>query len=133
MRISDPAPSSHGATHIHILVVEDNDGVRDVIAAALEAHGYRVSVCASGAAMRDLLNTGVSVDAVVLDSLLPGEAGPSLALHLKALRLPIVMISGNHDARPFAEEHALQLLGKPFRSAELVTALDKAIAAARQL
>jgi two-component system, OmpR family, response regulator len=112
----------------HILVVDDNGDVRDVIAAMLEEIGHRVSLVEGGAMMRDFLKNADSADAVVLDSLMPGEASASLALHVKDLHLPLVMISGSHDAMLFAEEHGLQLLRKPFRSHELVDAIDMAIA-----
>jgi DNA-binding response OmpR family regulator len=111
----------------HILLVEDYDPVRQLAAAVLEDHGYRVSTVPGGALMRDFLRTGAPVDAIVLDAITPGENGASLALHAKDLRLPVVMISGSDDIISFAAEHGLQLLRKPFRAEELYTALDKAI------
>jgi DNA-binding NtrC family response regulator len=111
----------------HILLVEDYDPVRELTAAVLEDHGYRVSTVPGGALMRDFLRTGARVDAIVLDAITPGEKGASLALHAKDLRLPVVMISGSDDIISFAAEHGLQLLRKPFRAEELYTALDKAI------
>jgi hypothetical protein len=54
-------------------------------------------------------------DAIVLDSIMPGEPSEKLALHVKALRLPVVMISGSMESMIFADEHGPQLLEKPFR------------------
>ena len=67
----------------HILVVDDNGDVRDVIVASLQTRDFRVSSAPSGSVMRDFLETGDTVDCVILDVLMPGEASASLALHLK--------------------------------------------------
>ena len=56
-----------------------------------------------------------------------GEASASLALHAKEMKIPVVMISGSHDAMKFAEDHGLQLLRKPFRMVELIQAVEDAI------
>ena len=45
--------------------------------------------------MRDFLETGDTVDCVILDALVPGEVSASLALHLKKNGIPVVMISGS--------------------------------------
>jgi len=112
----------------HILVVDDEDGVRDVLAAMLQEHGFRTTAANSGIAMREVLaGDGLPVDAVVLDCLMPGELGPDLALHARSLRLPVVMISGSPDAMEFADENGLQLLAKPFHFDDLVAAIEKAL------
>ena len=112
----------------HILVVEDNADVRDVIVGILENYNFRVSSAADGFSMRDFLQTGDPVDCVVLDALMPGEANISLALHLKEVGLPVVVISGSHDAMERAEECSLQLLRKPFHAQELYDAVNAALA-----
>jgi two-component system, OmpR family, response regulator len=111
----------------HILVVDDNGDVRDVIVAILESHNFRVSCAASGSLMRDFLQTADPVDCVVLDALMPGEGNISLVLHLKELRLPVVVISGSHDAMERAQEYNLQLLRKPFHAQELYDAVNTAL------
>jgi len=67
----------------HILVVDDNGDVREVIVDILQEQNYRVSTASSGSVMRDFLATGDAVDCVILDALMSGEASASLALHLK--------------------------------------------------
>ena len=115
----------------HILIIDDNNDVREVIAELLQAQGYRVSVATGGADMREALKRDDPVDAVVLDSLMPGERSASLARHLKELDLPVVMISGSHDAMEIADLHGLQLLRKPFRSQDLCDALETALASGK--
>jgi CheY-like chemotaxis protein len=75
----------------HILVVDDNDDVRDVIADTLREYDYRVTAASDGSAMRDFLQTGDTVDCVVLDALMPGEASLSLMLHLKERNIPVIL------------------------------------------
>jgi DNA-binding response OmpR family regulator len=77
--------------------------------------------------MRDFLRTHDRVNAIVLDAVMPGEKGASLARHAKDSGLPVVMISGSPEIISFAAEHGLQLLRKPFRAEELYAALDEAL------
>ena len=111
----------------HILVVDDNGDVRDVIVAVLEKHSFRVSSAASGSLMRDFLQTTHPVDCVILDALMPGEAWISLVHRLKEVGLAVVVISGSQDAMERAEENNLQLLRKPFRAQELYDAVNTAL------
>ena len=108
----------------HILVVDDDGYVRNVLVAMLEESGFLATPADCGGAMRDILaRPGTAIDAVVLDSMMPGESGAELALHAKKQHLPVVMISGSPEAMKFAAENGLQLLEKPFRSAELLSAI----------
>lgn len=110
----------------HILVVDDDDAVREVIVAILNEFKYRVSSASSGAQMRDFLATGNPVDCVILDALMPGEQSSSLALHLQSLGLRVVVVSGSPEAIKLAEENGLQFLQKPFRAQELHGAIKTA-------
>ena len=78
--------------------------------------------------MRDFLETGDTVDCVILDALMPGEPSASSALHLKEHGIPVVMISGSLDAMKDAADNGLQLLRKPFRLQELYSAVNMALA-----
>src|SRR3984893_18252696 len=110
----------------HILVVDDDGDVRDVIVAIPEENNFRVSPAASGSLMRDFLQTADPADCVV-DALMPGEASISLVLHLKKVGLPVVVISGSPDAMEHAAENNLQLLRKPFHAQELYDAVNTAL------
>jgi two-component system, OmpR family, response regulator len=113
----------------HILVVDDNADVRDVIVDTLQEHNFSVTAVSSGSMMRDFLETGDTVDCVILDALMPGEVSASLALHLKKHGIPVVMISGSLDPMKDAADNGLQLqlLRKPFRSQELCSAVNMAL------
>jgi two-component system OmpR family response regulator len=112
----------------HILVVDDDGDVRNVIADVLRHYHYRVSSVSGGASMRDFVTAGDPVDCVILDALMPGEANISLVLHLKDVGIPVVVISGSPDAMERAEEYNLQLLRKPFHTQELYDAVNTALA-----
>lgn len=111
----------------HILVVEGDSGTRDTIVAMLEDRGYRASPADGGVSMRQVL-INERIDAVVMAASLRGETSASLAAHVKSLRLPVVMISGNDAMMVYAADHGLQLLHKPFRIQELCDALEEALA-----
>jgi two-component system OmpR family response regulator len=72
--------NDHMSATEHILVVDDNGDVRDVIVEILREYGYRVSWAVDGASMREFLQGGDPVDGIILDALMPGEAGTALAL-----------------------------------------------------
>jgi DNA-binding NtrC family response regulator len=113
----------------HILVVDDDGDVRNVIIDMLVDNGFVATAAQGGVAMREVLaSDGIPFDAVILDARMRGEASGALALHAKGLQIPVVMISGSRDAMKFAEDHALQLLRKPFHVAELMRAVEDAIA-----
>ncbi|MBT6431086.1 MAG: response regulator, partial [Rhodospirillaceae bacterium] len=56
----------------HILVVDDDREIRDLLARFLRKHGYRVDSAADGREMWRLFETG-RFDLIVLDLMLPGE------------------------------------------------------------
>ena len=114
---------------LHILVVDDDADVLAVLVQMLRASGFIVTAADTGIAMREILADKVllPIDAVVLDSAMPGEPSAQLALNAKNLRLPLVMISGSPEAMNFAEENHFQLLHKPFRMADLVGAIGAAM------
>src|SRR5690349_11548303 len=106
---------------LHILIVEDDPDVAGTIAGLLDDE-FRVTVAADGASMRDFLK-GDWVDAAIIDVLLPGERGGSLAEFAKSLGIAVVMCSGDLKVIDFAAEHHLQLLRKPFLRRELLAAV----------
>jgi two-component system OmpR family response regulator len=113
----------------HVLVVDDNGDVRDVMMGMLQQSGFVATAATGGVAMRDILTADASpIDVIVLDALMPGEPSAALALHAKALRIPLVMISGSPETMKFAADNGLQLLRKPFHMAEFIEAVETAIA-----
>lgn len=107
----------------HILVVDDDPGLRDLLLEYLFGQGFRVGAVADGKAMDAYLAEN-AVDLVILDLMLPGEDGLTLARKLRAsTRLPIVMLSARGediDRIIGLEVGADDYLPKPFNPRELL-------------
>ncbi len=77
----------------HILVVDDDPGIRDLVAEFLGRHGYEVETAADGKAMEQALARR-RPDLVVLDVMLPGEDGLAICRRLSRRDGPaIIMLS----------------------------------------
>ena len=77
----------------HILVVDDDPGIRDVVSDFLTRHGYEVETAADGKSMERALANG-RPDLVVLDVMLPGEDGLSICRRLARPGGPgVIMLS----------------------------------------
>lgn len=91
----------------HILVVEDEAIVAEVVQLILVDSGYQVTLVGDAESAWTTLREGTAVDLVLLDRGLPGMDGLTLLKHLKAdaaLRhLPVVLQTGLDDARSISE------------------------------
>ena len=109
-----------------ILVVDDDPALRDLLAEYLDANGFAVEAVGDGAAMRRALGCGMP-DAIVLDLMLPGEDGLSLARDLRTYSaVPILMLSARGeeiDRVVGLEVGADDYLTKPFGPRELLARL----------
>ena len=107
----------------HILVVDDDREIRDLLARFLRRHGYRVEAVADGRQMFAALGAG-RFDLIVLDLMLPGEDGLSLCRRVRAdSSLPIIMLTAvgeDTDRIVGLEVGADDYLGKPFNPRELL-------------
>ncbi|HEU0223382.1 MAG TPA: response regulator [Paracoccaceae bacterium] len=81
----------------HILVVDDDRRICDMLVRYFTGEGYRVSVAADGAAMRAILERE-PIDLVLLDLVLPGDDGLVLAHEIRARSdIGIIMLTGRGD------------------------------------
>jgi two-component system OmpR family response regulator len=110
-------------TSPHILVVDDDREIRDLVAKFLTRHGCRVTAVADGKEMRRAL-ADRRIDLVVLDLMLPGEDGLSLCRRLRAESdLPVIMLTAMRediDRIIGLELGADDYLPKPFNPRELL-------------
>jgi two-component system phosphate regulon response regulator OmpR len=106
----------------HLLVVDDDRRIRDLLSRFLAGEGYRVTTADNAKDARAKL-TGLSFDLLILDVMMPGETGFDLA---KAIRgtssVPILMLTARDGAESRIE--GLQIgaddyLSKPFEPREL--------------
>ena len=116
-------PSKPAQPSPHLLIVDDDREIRDLLARFLKKHEYRVDTAADGQAMARLLENG-RYDLVVLDLMLPGEDGLSLCRRLRATSdLPIIMLTAigeETDRIVGLEMGADDYLAKPFNPRELL-------------
>ncbi|BCS33119.2 hypothetical protein TBR22_A23460 [Luteitalea sp. TBR-22] len=114
-----------------VIVVDDDDSLRDAMRRLLEAAGFTPMAYPCGEA---LIAEGVTPEAacVVTDLKLPGMTGLDLLARLKTLRpgLPVVLITAHDD--PATREHALQhgasaYIAKPFRGTALLQVITSVL------
>lgn len=107
----------------HLLVVDDDPELRDLLARYLGEQGFQVSAVADGSAMDKLLEHKLP-DLVILDLMLPGEDGLSIARRLRAqYQFPIIILSARGeevDRIVGLEVGADDYLPKPFNPRELL-------------
>ncbi len=107
----------------HVLAVDDDALIRQLVADYLGQNGFRVTTVADGAAMRSVLELEV-VDLLVLDLKLQAEDGMSLARRLRdESAIPIVMLTGRNEEADRVmglELGADDYLTKPFSPRELL-------------
>jgi two-component system OmpR family response regulator len=107
----------------HILVVDDQKEICDVVQEYLTGEGYRVSTASDGSGMRRVLGQS-HVDLVILDLMLPGEDGLTLARSLRdESGIGIIILTGRGetvDRIIGLEMGADDYLPKPFHLRELL-------------
>jgi CheY-like chemotaxis protein len=135
-----PAPGNAAgalpaSTLRRILVVEDDQHVRDLVVEVLDGLGYSAIPTESGVTALHLLASGLQVDLVLSDVLMPdGMSGFQLAAEIRR-RLPglaIVLTSGMTGTFEIAADAMpnLPLLRKPYRCEELAQAIATALSGA---
>lgn len=115
----------------HLLVVDDDDRIRELLQAYLARAGFRVTTAPGAAQARRLMGM-LTFDLAVLDVMMPGEDGFSLVRWLRgeggaAARTPVLMLT----ARGLAEDRieglklgADDYLSKPFEPEELLLRIE---------
>jgi CheY-like chemotaxis protein len=120
-----------GAAKPSVLVVEDNDDVRELAEQVLGMEGYAVQSAASGEQAMDLLRKGAAVDLLFTDVIMPGGMnGLELVEQARALRpgLPVLVTTGYMDELPEGGcGGGLRILAKPYRQEELLARVKKGL------
>ncbi len=107
----------------HVLVVDDDREIRELLARFLVKHGLRVTTAADGVEMRAAL-ADWRIDLVVLDIMMPGEDGLTLCRQLRAeSSMPVIMLTAmgeDVDRIVGLEMGADDYVAKPFNPRELL-------------
>ena len=117
--MSDPAP--------HLLIVDDDERIRELLRKFLMRHGFLVSAARDAAHARRVL-AGLEFDLIVMDVMMPGEDGVSLTRDLRAtLATPILLLTAKgetSDRIAGLEAGADDYLAKPFEPRELLLRIN---------
>lgn len=119
----------------HILVVDDDREIRDLLGRFLTRHGYRITAVGDGKEMWRALE-GWNFDLVVLDLMLPGDDGLTLCRNLRAKsQIPVIMLTvmGDETDRIVGlEMGADDYIAKPFGPRELLARMKAVLRRAQR-
>lgn len=114
-------------TRTKVLVVEDDEMVRDYAQLVLSALGYEPLIAGDGLAALTALDENHDIGLLLTDIGLPGMSGPALAAEARRRRpgLPVLFASGSVDSSGQAERipEGEAVLAKPYRKSELAEKL----------
>lgn len=106
----------------HLLVVDDDRRIRDLLSRFLASEGYRVTTADNSAEARAKLS-GLSFDLLILDVMMPGESGFELAKSLRqSSSVPILILTARHETEMRIEGLEIgadDYVAKPFEPREL--------------
>ena len=128
-RAKDPTQLSHGAT---VLVVEDEDPLREAVAKLLRKSGFEVLEAANGTAAIDLLRAnGTGIDIILLDMTMPGPSSYEVVAEAAQTRHDVkVILTSAYTEELAANMWSPQIRGflrKPFRHEDLVETLGSVL------
>ena len=119
--MSEPTPLKDDAPHL--LVVDDDRRIRELLQKFLSGKGFRVTAAADADEARRKLE-GIEFDLLVLDVMMPGENGISLTRSLREVReIPVILLTALAEAESRIsglEAGADDYLPKPFDPRELL-------------
>jgi two-component system OmpR family response regulator len=122
----------------HILIVDDDREIRELVSSYLKKNGLRVTVAPDGRHMRTFLATD-SADLIVLDVMMPGDDGLVLCRELRSGKhkaIPILMLTARNDETDRIvglELGADDYLVKPFSARELLARIKAVLRRTRML
>lgn len=116
----------------HVLVVDDDDRIRDLVARYLQEHGFFVSVAENAAEAKEILKIG-EFDALVVDVMMPGQTGMEFTQDIREQGvfgqrdIPVLLLTAMGEVEDKIEgltSGADDYLTKPFDPRELVLRLQ---------
>jgi DNA-binding NtrC family response regulator len=118
-------------THASILVIDDEEIIREALETLLAGEGYRVSTAATGQEGIDAAGSGL-FDAVLLDLMLPDKNGIEVLEEIRRVddELPVIMVTAYgtiEGAVAATKQGAFYYFTKPFKNDEVLAVLRNAI------
>ena len=117
---------------MRILIVDDEEVLRDVLDAVLRREGFEVVMAASGEEALSILDSDENIDLMILDIMLPGISGIDTlrSVRISSPNLPVIVITAfsSIDGAIEAMKHgAFHYIPKPFKNEEVVLTVTKAL------
>src|SRR3954466_13063021 len=117
---------------MRILIVDDEEVLRDVLETVLRREGFDVLLASSGEEALNVLDGSEEVDLVILDIMLPGISGIATlrSIRVSTPPLPVIIITpfSSIDGAIEAMKHgAFHYIPKPFKNEEVVLTVNKAL------
>jgi DNA-binding response OmpR family regulator len=114
-----------------VMIVEDDDMIREMMDIILSQAGYRVTSVGSGESALDLLRR-IKIDLVLLDIHMPQMSGLDVLMAMARIgrNTPVLMVTANRQAETVAEAMRLGCIGymaKPFAPADLLGRVTRAL------
>jgi DNA-binding NtrC family response regulator len=124
------------AAQERVLLVEDDDSFRRALAEVLASEGYAISTAPDAAEALEILQQE-TIDAVVTDLRMPGMKGNQLLTEIRAIwpEIPVIAITAFgsvQSAMELVRAGAADYLTKPFRTRDLVSALQRVLETTRE-
>ena len=121
---------------IHILVVDDDDRIRDLIKQYLNDNNFMVSSAISSADAKTKLSQ-FRFDLIVLDVMMPGQSGFELTKEIKnVMNVPIILLTAKGEVESRIQGLELgadDYLGKPFEPKELLLRINNILSKNKKL
>jgi CheY-like chemotaxis protein len=125
-----PAAVSSQSAAATILIVDDDNAVREVTASILREVGHRVLEAGSGGAALEILQRETSIELLLVDLAMPGMSGAELARRVQTKRpeLPVLFVTGFANRAALEGVSETRIIGKPFSDADLSDRVRLALA-----
>ncbi len=111
----------------HILIVDDDDRIRELVKQYLEENNFIITTARDAFDAKKKINI-IKFDIMILDIMMPGESGLSLTKYIKEKNpTPIILLTAKGEARDRIEGLELgadDYLGKPFEPKELLLRIN---------
>jgi CheY-like chemotaxis protein len=122
--------TSNFAQNLKIMVVEDDEGLRDILAVSLESLGYQILQAAHGKEAFSLFQENSDLDLVISDIQMAGGSGLELLKSIKAMGSgtpPVILMTGFSDVnlQQAIAAGAYTIVTKPFKVEVLVEHIQK--------
>lgn len=114
-----------------ILVVDDDEAVRNLLQTRLEKSNYNVLIAANGLHAVQVIGTGAKIDLMISDVNMPGMTGVQLVEKLfseSKSEFPVIMLSANRDRDIViraAKTGIVEYILKPFKFIEILEKIQK--------